>query len=90
MGKLHDSLTPPLIAFIEAQKMFFVGTAPLAGSGHVNVSPKGMDSLRVLVEAHQPEFVELKPRFPELPGVRSIIRFERGIDGLRGLEQPSL
>ena len=44
MGKLHDSLTPPLIAFIEAQKMFFVGTAPLSGTGHVNVSPKGMDS----------------------------------------------
>ena len=88
-----------------------------------------------VVEAHKPEFVELKPRFPELPGVRSIIRLNvsriadscgwtvplyeyagrrdyydtsakklgaegiragqlatnmRGIDGLRGLEQPSL
>jgi hypothetical protein len=28
--------------------MFFVGTAPLSGTGHVNVSPKGMDCLRVL------------------------------------------
>jgi hypothetical protein len=28
--------------------MFFVGTAPLSESGHVNISPKGMDSLRVL------------------------------------------
>ncbi len=48
MGKLHDGLTPELIAFIQAQKMFFVGTAPLSQSGHVNVSPKGMDCLRVL------------------------------------------
>jgi hypothetical protein len=28
--------------------MFFVGTAPLAANTHVNVSPKGMDSLRVI------------------------------------------
>jgi hypothetical protein len=48
MGKLYQELTPELIAFIEAQKMFFVGTAPLAATGHVNISPKGMDSLRVL------------------------------------------
>jgi hypothetical protein len=48
MGKLYTSLTPELIAFIEAQRMFFVGTASLSGDGHVNVSPKGMDSLRVL------------------------------------------
>lgn len=32
--------------FIEQQKIFFVGTA--AADGRVNVSPKGMDSLRVL------------------------------------------
>jgi hypothetical protein len=48
MGKLYPELTPKLIEFIEAQRMFFVGTAPLSGDGHVNVSPKGMDSLRVL------------------------------------------
>ncbi|MCB1684719.1 MAG: pyridoxamine 5'-phosphate oxidase family protein [Pseudomonadales bacterium] len=48
MGKLYDALTPDLRAFIEAQKMFFVGTSPLAAEGHVNISPKGMDSLRIL------------------------------------------
>jgi hypothetical protein len=37
--------------WIAAQAMFFVGTAPLAGDGHVNVSPKGpIGSLRVLDE----------------------------------------
>jgi len=33
------------MAFIQAQKLFFVGTA--APSGRVNVSPKGMDTLRI-------------------------------------------
>ena len=28
--------------------MFFVATAPLAADGHVNVSPKGLDTLRIL------------------------------------------
>ncbi|MEM9201729.1 MAG: pyridoxamine 5'-phosphate oxidase family protein [Actinomycetota bacterium] len=40
-----DALTPQLIDFIEAQPMFFVATA--AESGRVNVSPKGLDTLRV-------------------------------------------
>lgn len=48
MGKIHDELTPRLVDFIDRQHMFFVATAPLAGDGHVNLSPKGMDSLRVL------------------------------------------
>lgn len=48
MGKIYQQLTPPLIAFIEAQQMFFVGTAPLSADGHMNISPKGMDCLRVL------------------------------------------
>lgn len=46
MGKQYDSLSAQLIEFIAQQKIFFVGTA--AGDSRVNVSPKGMDSLRVL------------------------------------------
>ena len=48
MGKLYTDLNDKLIAFIKAQKMFFVGSAPLSGEGHVNLSPKGYDSLVVL------------------------------------------
>ena len=48
MGKIYDELTPKLIEFILQQKLFFVGTAPLSQHGHVNISPKGMDSFRVL------------------------------------------
>jgi hypothetical protein len=34
--------------FIEAQKMFFVGSAPLYAKGHANISPKGLDTFRIL------------------------------------------
>jgi hypothetical protein len=34
--------------FILAQPMFFVSTAPLAPEGHINLSPKGLDSFRIL------------------------------------------
>jgi hypothetical protein len=48
MGKvLDDGLDDELVAWVEAQPLFFVATAPTAG-GHVNVSPKGYDTLRVL------------------------------------------
>ena len=46
MGKKIPQLTPELTDFIAVQKIFFVGTAMREGS--VNVSPKGMDSFRVL------------------------------------------
>lgn len=46
MAKQYPTLTPQHRQFIAAQHIFFVGTA--APDGRVNVSPKGMDSLRVL------------------------------------------
>lgn len=125
MGKLYDELSGELVAFIEAQQMFFVGTAPLAGDAHVNISPKGMDCLRVIdantiayldvtgsgietlshlkengrlvmmfcafvgkpfilrlhgqgtvVETSNVEFAQLRPRFGDLPGVRSIVKLD--------------
>jgi hypothetical protein len=48
MGTALESLSPELRAFIEAQHVFFVATAPLGRNGHVNLSPKGMDTFRVL------------------------------------------
>jgi hypothetical protein len=47
MGKVLTHVTDGLRGFVERQHVFFVATAPLAG-GHVNLSPKGMDSFRVL------------------------------------------
>ncbi len=43
-----DSILEQHKVFIEKQKMFFVGSAPLSAQGHVNLSPKGIDSFRVL------------------------------------------
>ena len=46
MADFFESITDRLREFIEQQHIFFVGTA--ARDGRVNVSPKGMDTLRVL------------------------------------------
>jgi hypothetical protein len=105
--------------------MFFVATAPLAADGLVNLSPKGLDSFRILgpqsvayldltgsgietvahlrengrvvlmfcafegrprivrlqgvgraFEPGDPDFERLRPQFPEVAGVRSIVRAE--------------
>src|SRR5215218_1398677 len=49
MAKVFDGIDEHQRAWIAAQPLFFVGTAPLAGDGHVNVSPKGpIGTLRVL------------------------------------------
>lgn len=50
MAKTFDALDDQLIAFIKAQKLFFVASAPLSAEGSVNVSPKGYDSLAVIDE----------------------------------------
>ena len=46
MAKQYPALTERLIEFISEQKIFFVGTA--TADSRINVSPKGMDSLRIL------------------------------------------
>jgi len=46
MGKQYEALSEAHLTFIAAQKVFFVGTATT--DSRVNVSPKGMDSFRVL------------------------------------------
>ena len=48
MSRAFDRLDDQLTAFIERQKMFFVATAPSGDGGHVNLSPKGYDTFRVL------------------------------------------
>jgi len=48
MGKRLEEITGDVRRFIERQHVFFVGTAPLTPDGHVNVSPKGLDTFRVL------------------------------------------
>lgn len=48
MGRTLDGIDDALAAWIQAQHVFFVATAPLAEDGHVNCSPKGGDAFRIL------------------------------------------
>ena len=48
MGATFDSIDDRSRAFIEQQHLFFVATAPSGDDGHVNLSPKGYDTFRVL------------------------------------------
>jgi len=41
VGKIYTAIDAKLAAWIEQQHLFFVGSAPLAADGHVNISPKG-------------------------------------------------
>ncbi len=44
MGKVYDGIDDRLADFLGRQHVFFVGTAPSDPEGHLNVSPKGLDT----------------------------------------------
>jgi len=48
MGRVLDEIDDRLIEWIGNQKVFFVATAPSGSEGHVNLSPKGHDTFRIL------------------------------------------
>jgi hypothetical protein len=48
MGKVYQQLDEAIVGFIGRQHVFFVGTAPDSPDGHLNVSPKGLDTFRIL------------------------------------------
>ena len=122
MARVLDGISAELQAFLEAQPVFFVATAPTSADGHLNCSPKGLDTFRVLdphtvayldltgsgietvahlrdnaritlmfcafdgrpdiirlygrgrvLRVDAPDAAELLTRFPELPGMRSVI-----------------
>ena len=50
MARAFEQITEPMRDLIGRQHVFFVATAPLSGDGHVNLSPKGYDSFRILDE----------------------------------------
>lgn len=58
MAQQYDSLTPKLQDFIAQQQIFFVASAPLSAEGHINLSPKGLDSFRIL-SPHRVAYLDL-------------------------------
>jgi len=48
MGHLGSVIDEKIRQFIAAQHVFFVASAPLDPQGHVNLSPKGLNTFRVL------------------------------------------
>jgi hypothetical protein len=48
MGRVDDVISEELGEFIASQHVFFVATAPSGDGGHVNLSPKGLDTFTVI------------------------------------------
>jgi hypothetical protein len=48
MGRIYSHIDETLAKTLQAQHVFFVATAPLDSAGNLNLSPKGLDSFRIL------------------------------------------
>jgi len=48
MAKVYTTISDEIADFMRSQPIFFVASAPLTPQGHINLSPKGLDCLRVL------------------------------------------
>jgi len=58
MAKIYEQINDELADWIQRQHVFFVATAPLVPDGHVNCSPKGGDSFRV-IDSHTVAYQDL-------------------------------
>ncbi len=59
MSKEHPEIGERLAAFMLAQPMFFVATAPAGGEGHVNVSPKGLGGCFAVIGPREVAYLDL-------------------------------
>ena len=58
MAKVYDGIDDRLRDWLLAQPVLFVGTAPLAADGHVNVSPKGMAGTFAVLGPHRVAYLD--------------------------------
>jgi Pyridoxamine 5'-phosphate oxidase len=56
--QVHPEIDDNIRAFIMAQHVFFVATAPLRSDGHVNVSPKGLAGSLVVLGPHRVAYLD--------------------------------
>lgn len=59
MAKVFERIDEHLRDWIGRQRLFFVGTAPLAGDGHVNVSPKGPIGTLCVLDDHTVAYLDM-------------------------------
>jgi hypothetical protein len=59
MGKVFAGIDQSLASWLGAQPMFFVATAPLAGDGLLNCSPKGLAGTFVVLDEHRVAYLDL-------------------------------
>ena len=48
MATYYETIPEHLATWIRAQPMFFVATSPSGDGGHINLSPKGLDTFRIV------------------------------------------
>ena len=58
MARVHPTIDDELAEWISRQHVFFVASAPSGDDGHVNLSPKGYDTFRVL-DDHTVAYLDL-------------------------------
>jgi hypothetical protein len=58
MSSVLPGIDPKLADWLSRQPVFFVGTAPLAGDGHINVSPKGMAGTFAVLDEHRVAYLD--------------------------------
>jgi hypothetical protein len=59
MGRTYDEIDDRMAGWLSEQPVFFVATAPLAGDGHVNLSPKGLDGTLSILGPRQVAYLDL-------------------------------
>jgi hypothetical protein len=59
VSKEHPEISERLADFMLGQPVFFVGTAPAGGDGHVNVSPKGLAGSFAVLGPHEVAYLDL-------------------------------
>lgn len=59
VGKVYEEIDAPLAAWLEAQPVFFVATAPLGGDGLVNCSPKGTSGTFAVLGPRRVAYLDL-------------------------------
>ncbi|MFF0435850.1 pyridoxamine 5'-phosphate oxidase family protein [Streptomyces sp. NPDC004327] len=58
MGKAYERIDRRLRDFIEEQPLFFTATAPLAGDGTINLSPKGLRGSFAVIDEHTVAYLD--------------------------------